>query len=117
MEVGFVVFGLYFEGKFWLMFFIGYLMDDVEWCFVGGVMEMEGVLELCIEVLMCGYFNWLEVDCECFVDGWYKMNDVMCCDDDGFFYFVLCVDDMFVCGGENIFLSEVEELLYCYLEV
>jgi acyl-CoA synthetase (AMP-forming)/AMP-acid ligase II len=32
-------------------------------------------------------------------------------DADGFFYFVGRVDDMFVCGGENIFPGEVEKLL------
>jgi acyl-coenzyme A synthetase/AMP-(fatty) acid ligase len=32
-------------------------------------------------------------------------------DEDGWFYFVGRVDDMFVCGGENIFPGEVESML------
>ena len=38
-------------------------------------------------------------------------SDVFRRDENGFFYFVGRVDDMFVCGGENIYPGEVEKLL------
>ena len=44
-------------------------------------------------------------------DGWYRTGDVMRRDSDGFHYFVGRLDDMFNCGGENIYPSEVEKLL------
>ena len=44
-------------------------------------------------------------------DGWYNTGDVMRRDADGFFFFVGRADDMFVCGGENIYPGEVEKLL------
>ena len=41
-------------------------------------------------------------------DGWYKSGDVFRRDEAGCYRFVGRTDDMFVCGGENIFPSEVE---------
>ena len=44
-------------------------------------------------------------------DGFYRTSDVFRRDENGFFYFVGRVDDMFVCGGENIYPGEVEKML------
>ena len=44
-------------------------------------------------------------------DGWYYTGDICRRDEAGFYYFVARNDDMFVCGGENIFPVEVETLL------
>ena len=44
-------------------------------------------------------------------DGWYKTGDLMRRDADGFYFFVGRVDDMFNCGGENVYPGEVESLL------
>jgi long-chain acyl-CoA synthetase len=44
-------------------------------------------------------------------DGYYRTSDVFRRDENGFFYFVGRVDDMFVCGGENIYPGEVEKML------
>ncbi len=72
----------------------------------------EGVLELLTPANMPGYHNLpdktAEVTSE---DGWYITGDVMRRDEDGFYYFVGRADDMFVCGGENIYPVEVERLL------
>jgi acyl-CoA synthetase (AMP-forming)/AMP-acid ligase II len=43
-------------------------------------------------------------------DGWLHTGDIFCKDKDGFFYFRSRVDDMFSCGGENVY-PEVESLL------
>ena len=44
-------------------------------------------------------------------DGFYRTGDLMRRDEHGFYYFVGRADDMFVCGGENIFPGEVERML------
>ncbi len=41
-------------------------------------------------------------------DGWYKSGDVFRRDENGCYCFVGRTDDMFVCGGENIYPGEVE---------
>ena len=44
-------------------------------------------------------------------DGFYITGDVFRRDANDFFYFVGRADDMFVCGGENIYPGEVEKML------
>src|SRR5262249_56112816 len=44
-------------------------------------------------------------------DGFYVTGDVFRRAEHGFYYFVGRVDDMFVCGGENIYPGEVEKML------
>ena len=44
-------------------------------------------------------------------DGWYASGDIFRRDADGAYWFVSRVDDMFVCGGENVHPQEVERLL------
>jgi acyl-CoA synthetase (AMP-forming)/AMP-acid ligase II len=67
---------------------------------------------------MPGYNNLPEKTKESFSeDGWYKTGDIMRCDENGFHYFVGRVDDMFNCGGENIYPSEVEKMLERHAEI
>jgi acyl-coenzyme A synthetase/AMP-(fatty) acid ligase len=44
-------------------------------------------------------------------DGWYLTGDVMRRDVNGFYYFVGRADDMFNCGGENVYPGEIEKML------
>jgi acyl-CoA synthetase (AMP-forming)/AMP-acid ligase II len=44
-------------------------------------------------------------------DGWYDTGDVMRRDGSGFYYFTGRADDMFVCGGENVYPGEIEKML------
>lgn len=46
------------------------------------------------------------------VDGWLRTGDIFRRDAEGFFYFKTRIDDMFSCGGENIYPKEVEDLLF-----
>jgi long-chain acyl-CoA synthetase len=59
-----------------------------------------------------GYHKRPEVTREKLVDGWLRTGDVFRRDRDGFYYFKTRVDDMFSCGGENIYPKEVEDLLF-----
>ncbi|MEQ9121907.1 MAG: fatty acid--CoA ligase family protein, partial [Alphaproteobacteria bacterium] len=58
-----------------------------------------------------GYHNLPEVNAERFVDGWLRTGDILSRDSEGFYYFEGRIDDMFNCGGENIYPKEVESLL------
>ena len=71
----------------------------------------EGELVLKNPGVLLGYHNLAEETAKRVRDGWYYTGDVCRRDADGFYYFVGRTDDMFVCGGENIFPIEVEQLL------
>jgi long-chain acyl-CoA synthetase len=71
----------------------------------------EGVLEMRTPATMSGYLNLPTLTAEVLHDGWYNSRDVMRRDENGFLYFVGRSDDMFTCGGENIFPIEVEQVL------
>ena len=78
---------------------------------VGGSGPDEGELVLKNPGLMLGYHNLPEETAKRLRAGWYHTGDVCRRDAGGFYYFVGRTDDMFVCGGENIFPIEVESLL------
>lgn len=61
--------------------------------------------------LMIGYHQLDDVTAERVTDGWYHTGDVMEADNDGWHYFVGRVDDMFSCGGENVYPGDVEQML------
>jgi long-chain acyl-CoA synthetase len=72
----------------------------------------EGELWLKSPYNCLGYHKRPEVTREKLVDGWLRTGDVFRRDKDGFYYFKTRVDDMFSCGGENIYPKEVEDLLF-----
>jgi acyl-CoA synthetase (AMP-forming)/AMP-acid ligase II len=72
----------------------------------------EGELWVWTPANMLGYLNMPEKTAEVLTpDGWYKTSDVFRRDAAGCYHFVGRVDDMFVCGGENIYPSEVEHII------
>jgi long-chain acyl-CoA synthetase len=64
-----------------------------------------------------GYHNQAEITRAKLQDGWLRTGDVFFRDADGFYYFRSRVDDMFSCGGENIYPKEVENLLFSHPDV
>ena len=74
-------------------------------------MRDQGVLEMKCPALMNGYHNRPDVPPPLTADGFYISGDVFRRDADGFHYFVGRTDDMFVCGGENIYPADVERML------
>ena len=58
-----------------------------------------------------GYYKRPKINAERLVDGWLRTGDMFTRDDDGFYYFKGRDDDMFNCGGENIYPKEVEDLI------
>ena len=59
-----------------------------------------------------GYLNRPEETAEALVDGtWLRSGDLGRQDDDGYFYIVGRLKDMYISGGENVYAAEVEKRL------
>jgi acyl-CoA synthetase (AMP-forming)/AMP-acid ligase II len=61
-----------------------------------------------------GYWNKPEATAETFVDGWVRTGDLGCVDEEGFVYILDRAKDMIIRGGENIYSTEVENVLYAH---
>jgi acyl-CoA synthetase (AMP-forming)/AMP-acid ligase II len=77
----------------------------------------EGELVIRCPYVCLGYFNEPEITRAKLSDGWLRTGDIFAKDGDGFFYFRSRVDDMFGCGGENVYPKEVENLLFGHPDV
>jgi acyl-CoA synthetase (AMP-forming)/AMP-acid ligase II len=77
----------------------------------------EGVLEMKCPAIMLGYHNRPDVSTPITPDGFYVTGDVFRCDENGFHYFVGRSDDMFNCGGENIYPGDIERMLERHADV
>ncbi len=60
------------------------------------------------------YWGRPEATAETFVDGWVRTGDLAKLDDQGFLYVVDRAKDMVIRGGENIYSTEVENVLYAH---
>jgi long-chain acyl-CoA synthetase len=109
-EAGPSIFGEHPHGLPLPLLSIGYPLAEVGVRFVGGT-DQEGALQVRSPAMFSEYLNLPDVTREKLHDGWYDTGDVMRCDADGFYYFTGRVDDMFVCGGENVFPGEIEKML------
>jgi acyl-CoA synthetase (AMP-forming)/AMP-acid ligase II len=93
---------------------VGYPRPDCDARLVDGddMDADQGVLHCRNPSVMPGYHNLPEKTAEVLsADGWYDSGDIMRRDENGFHYFVGRVDDMFNCGGENVYPGEVEKML------
>lgn len=78
----------------------------------------EGVLWQRMPAVTPGYLNLPDKTAEVLTqDGWYISGDVFRKDADGAYYFVGRSDDMFNCGGENIYPGEVEAVLVSHPDI
>ncbi len=88
------------------------------------IMDDEGVRELLTgevgelwargPMIVKGYWNKPEATAATFVDGWVRTGDLARLDEEGFLYIVDRAKDMIIRGGENIYSSEVENVLYAH---
>ena len=62
--------------------------------------------------VMVGYWNKPEQTEAALAGGWYHTGDLGYMDDDAFVYLVDRAKDMIVTGGENVYSTEVEDVLY-----
>ncbi|MGQ0580884.1 MAG: class I adenylate-forming enzyme family protein [Reyranella sp.] len=117
-EAGPVVFGPHPKGIPQPELSTGYPHPEVQLRLVRDGREVQGddvhggALEMKCGALMTHYHKLPEVTAKAMTpDGYYRTSDVFRRDENGFFYFVGRIDDMFVCGGENIYPGEVEKML------
>jgi len=89
---------------------LGYPRREVEIKLVGDDPD-QGVLFIKTPALMSGYLNRPQDTARRLVEGWYDTGDVVRRDENGFMFFVGRADDMFLCGGENVWPGEVEKVL------
>ncbi|MCH7895103.1 MAG: long-chain fatty acid--CoA ligase [Proteobacteria bacterium] len=65
-----------------------------------------------------GYWRRDDVTAEAFSrDGWLKSGDMGRCDEDGYFYIVGRIKDMFISGGENVYPAEIENVLAAHPDI
>ena len=65
-------------------------------------------------MIVHGYWANPEASAATFVDGWVRTGDLARVDADGFLYVVDRAKDIVIRGGENIYSSEVENVLYAH---
>ena len=63
-------------------------------------------------MIVKGYWDNPEATAETFVDGWVRTGDLARVDEEGWCYIADRAKDMIIRGGENIYSSEVENVLY-----
>jgi acyl-CoA synthetase (AMP-forming)/AMP-acid ligase II len=88
------------------------------------IMTLEGDRELPVgevgelwargPMIVKGYWNKPGETAQTFVDGWVRTGDLARLDEEGFLYIVDRAKDMVIRGGENIYSSEVEDVLYAH---
>lgn len=101
-ETGIVAFADHPEGLPTPPLSLGVPHPDVEW-------RMEdGVLWLRTGMTTTGYWQRPDLTAERFRDGWFCTNDRMRVAENGFFFFEGRADDMFVCGGNNLYPAAIE---------
>jgi len=59
-----------------------------------------------------GYWQLPDVTAQAITDGWLHSGDVAMRDEDGYYYIVDRVKDMYISGGENVYPAEVENVIY-----
>jgi acyl-CoA synthetase (AMP-forming)/AMP-acid ligase II len=62
--------------------------------------------------MMTGYWKQPEASAEALRDGWMHTGDMGMLDSDGYLYLVDRKKDMIISGGENVYSTEVESVLY-----
>lgn len=93
---------------------VGRLAPEYEARLVDGEGRMSstaGELQIRSPYVLKEYANRPDLTRERLVDGWLRTGDLFRVDADGFYYFLGRNDDMFVCGGENVYPKEVESLI------
>jgi long-chain acyl-CoA synthetase len=76
-----------------------------------------GELMACGPNIMQGYWNKPEQTADVLQNGWYRSGDMGYMDEEGFVFLVDRAKDMIISGGENVYCSEVEEVLYKHVAV
>lgn len=82
---------------------VGYPYPGIEYRVVNGILEVKS------PSMMTSYYN--QKTSSLTQDGFFITNDLFEVDTNGFYYFKGRADDMFKCGGNSVYPSQVEKLL------
>jgi acyl-CoA synthetase (AMP-forming)/AMP-acid ligase II len=116
-ESGPIAFGGHPDGLLRPTLSLGHPIPEVTVRLKGGANDDIGEMQIKNGCLFPEYLNRPEETAKKYDDGWYCTGDVMRRDENGFYFFVGRDDDMFPCGGENIYPGEVEALLETHPEI
>jgi long-chain acyl-CoA synthetase len=86
----------------------------------GKVLAPDNAGEVCVRGpnIMKGYYNNEQGTREAFwPGGWFRSGDVGVLDENSYLFIVDRIKDMIISGGENVYSTEVEEVLYAYPDV
>lgn len=75
---------------------------------LGQTVNDEGVLQIRSPGLMSGYHRRSDITTPITTDGYYHTKDIFRRDGNGFYYCLGREDDMFICGGENLYPRAIE---------
>ncbi len=64
------------------------------------------------DLVIKGYWNDRDATAAAFAGGWLHTGDVATMDDEGYVYLVDRIKDMIVSGGQNVYSSQVEQVLH-----
>lgn len=67
--------------------------------------------------IMTEYYKDPERTKQTFEGGWFHSGDMIYMDEDGYAYFAERKDDMIITGGEHVYPTEIEEVLYAHPKV
>lgn len=81
---------------------VGYPIPGISYRIINGILEIKS------PSMMLNYSNQKSNITD---DGYFITNDLFEQDENGFFYFLGRADDMFVCGGDNIYPRQLEIIL------
>ncbi len=76
-----------------------------------------GELALAGPHVCSGYWKRPEATEEAYRDGWWHTGDLVCYDQEGYYFIVGRKKDMFISGGENVYPAEVEAILITHPEI
>lgn len=68
-------------------------------------------------VLLSGYWRHLEETEKSFTNGWFRTGDAAWMDDEGYVFIVDRYKDMYISGGENVYPTDVENVLATHPDV
>ena len=72
--------------------------------------------ELCLRGPMTtpGYWRDPEATAKAMPDGWFRTGDLLRCDDEGYFFVMDRIKNMYISGGENVYPAEIERFLLTF---
>jgi acyl-CoA synthetase (AMP-forming)/AMP-acid ligase II len=103
-EVGPALFGPHPDGITRPLRSVGYPAEEIEYRLVDSILHIKS------PSMMTTYYKKGKTD-SITEDGFFVTNDIFDVDENGFYYFVGRNDDMFKCGANKVYPSEVESII------